>query len=137
MRVVLYTPVRQSAEILALALESHRALKGISERWYVDDNDDMQSSTLLADEARRHGVRVFLGRKHSGATATDPIREVRGGHACMDESPNASHVGDSGFWNSAFFGNERGRAVHGGCGYDSASRDGSAFGRHQAGGYRL
>ena len=60
MKIILYSPVRQSAEILALALESHRALKGICERWYVDDNDSIESSTLLADESRLPGVRVFL-----------------------------------------------------------------------------
>ncbi len=45
--VILFSPVRQDAETLALALCSHAALKGIRERWYYNDNDDPKSTGLL------------------------------------------------------------------------------------------
>ena len=39
-RVILFSPVRQDAQTLALALESHRQLNGVGEFWYYDDNDE-------------------------------------------------------------------------------------------------
>lgn len=44
---MLYSPVRERPEILGLALQSHAALEGVTERVYWDDNDDPRSSALL------------------------------------------------------------------------------------------
>ncbi len=55
MKVILFSPVRQDAETLDLALGSHIALKGVAERWYYDDNDKATSSNLLA----RAGGRIL------------------------------------------------------------------------------
>lgn len=57
-RINLFTPVRQDPATLALVLKSHRALVGISERHYTDDNTDPESSRMLAEEAALDGVIV-------------------------------------------------------------------------------
>ena len=49
-RVILYSMVREHPQILNLALESHAALEGVTDRWYWDDNDDHQSSALLSQQ---------------------------------------------------------------------------------------
>lgn len=51
MKIALFSPVRQDADTLALVLESHRALRGVDRRIYVDDNVDALSSDLLMREA--------------------------------------------------------------------------------------
>jgi len=56
MSVLLFTPVRQDAETFSEVLKSHRALKGIAHRTYVDDNSDAETSKMLACEP---GVSVF------------------------------------------------------------------------------
>lgn len=50
MKVVLFCPVREKPAVLSEALASHRSLEGISERWYLDDNEDQESSRLLRQE---------------------------------------------------------------------------------------
>lgn len=57
MKVALFSPVRQDADTLALVLESHRALKGVDCRIYVDDNVELVSSELLGREAE-NDIRV-------------------------------------------------------------------------------
>lgn len=49
-KVVLFCPVREHPEVLQEALNSHRQLAGVSERWYFDDCDDAASSALLKGE---------------------------------------------------------------------------------------
>lgn len=49
MSTVLFCPVRERPDVLSLVLESHAALKGISQFWYVDDNEDQESSKLLEE----------------------------------------------------------------------------------------
>ena len=46
-KVILFSPVRQDAQTLPLAVDSHSALNGIAKRWYYDDNDSGDSSYLL------------------------------------------------------------------------------------------
>ena len=45
--IILFSPVRQDAETFALTLQAHKALRGIRERWYCDDNDDPGTTFLL------------------------------------------------------------------------------------------
>jgi hypothetical protein len=58
MSVLLFSPVRQDPAILSLALRSHRALKGVSHRFYIDDNLDPESSRLLLEESALDNVTV-------------------------------------------------------------------------------
>lgn len=50
MSILLFCPVRQDAATFAEVLKSHRALKGVDFRLYVDDNDDPETSALLESE---------------------------------------------------------------------------------------
>lgn len=50
MKIILFSPVRQPARLLREALDSFKALEGVAERWYYDDNDDPESSALLVNE---------------------------------------------------------------------------------------
>jgi len=50
MSVLLFTPVRQDAATFAEVLKSHRALRGVICRVYIDDNDDPETSALLEAE---------------------------------------------------------------------------------------
>ena len=56
--VILFSPVRQDFDTLKLTLASHVGLKGVSQRWYYDDNDDPRSSGLL------DGNRLALAVQH-------------------------------------------------------------------------
>jgi hypothetical protein len=87
MRISLFTPVRQDAETLALVLESHRALSGVDQRIYIDDNTEWASSELLGREAENdERVRVcrppaaeaaeYKGHKWTKA-ALNRIMEIR------------------------------------------------------------
>lgn len=49
-KVILFCPVRESADTLRLALEAHRGLRGVSQRWYFDDCDEPAASNLLDGE---------------------------------------------------------------------------------------
>lgn len=49
-KIILFSPVRQDHETLAEVLKSHAALKSISARWYYDDNEDQESSRLIAGQ---------------------------------------------------------------------------------------
>lgn len=49
-KTILFSPVRVDSDTLDLALRSHAQLKGVSERWYCDDNVDTESSTTLYSE---------------------------------------------------------------------------------------
>lgn len=57
--VNLFTPVRQDHKTLELTLRSHRSLKGVQARVYIDDNEDPESSRMLAQEAALDGVFVL------------------------------------------------------------------------------
>lgn len=62
MEISLFTPVRQDADTLALVLESHRALHGVTERIYMDDNVEWASSELLGREAEEYPGKVRIIR---------------------------------------------------------------------------
>lgn len=62
-KIILFSPVRQDFDTLNLALGSHIGLKGVAERWYYDDNDEANSSDLLARGEGRILPRLEHGRE--------------------------------------------------------------------------
>lgn len=68
-KVIVFSPVRQAPEVLKEALASHLALRGISDLWYVDDNDDDSFSSLLL---RGIGAKVFYAAGIERLPAREP-----------------------------------------------------------------
>ncbi len=71
-KVVLYSPVRQSAEVLKEALASHRDIRGVWQRWYVDDNDYGSPSAELVQDEHERGARCFHAAGIQGLPAREP-----------------------------------------------------------------
>ena len=68
-KVIVFSPVRQAPEVLKEALASHLALRGISDLWYVDDNDADSFSSLLL---RGIGAKVFYAAGIERLPAREP-----------------------------------------------------------------
>src|ERR1017187_3817780 len=47
MKVILFSPVRDTPEMVAEMLATHDELEGVAERWYYNDNDNPDSAELL------------------------------------------------------------------------------------------
>lgn len=75
--LVLFTPVRQDVDVLAVALESWRALTlplGTSLNfWFHDDNDDPRSQTMLADFVAEAPGREIVSRSRDFPRAEDDV----------------------------------------------------------------
>lgn len=59
-KVILASLVNLDAPVLSLALQSHRALHGVSERWYLDDCECSIASILLHQEQQYTNVTTHL-----------------------------------------------------------------------------